>query len=416
MLGVAQAAAGPALAGTDFAHWPASPTDFDFRFLGLTALADPLRPGVPEAVQECRSAGIRVLMITGDHPATARAIAAQAGLDGQAPALTGAEIAALDDAALADAVARTNVFARVQPAQKLRIVQALQARGQVVAMTGDGVNDAPSLKAAHIGIAMGGRGTDVAREAASLVLLDDDFGAIVQAVRLGRRILDNLRKAMAFVLAVHVPIAGLALLPLLLGWPPLLLPAHIAFLELLIDPVCSIAFEAEPEEGDVMQRPPRDPAAPLFSWRLIVEGLLQGGLVFAGVAVFVHLLLAQGTAEPLARAAGFTALVAGNVALILANRGLGRQRLRSLLRPNRTLAGMLAATVALLALVLAVPPLRTLFGFAALPWPLLGSALGLGLAAVPALLLLRGLVELSARALARRHPPPLTTTEPWKPS
>ncbi|OYU65291.1 MAG: ATPase, partial [Burkholderiales bacterium PBB5] len=186
---------------------------------GLVALADPLRPGVPEAVRQCRQAGIRVLMVTGDHPVTALAIAGQAGLATPAQALTGTELANLSNKALALRLATAAVFARVMPAQKLRIVQALQAEGEVVAMTGDGVNDAPSLKAAHIGIAMGKRGTDVAREAASLVLLDDDFGAIVGAVRLGRRIYDNLRKAMGFVLAVHVPIAGLSLLPLLLGLP-----------------------------------------------------------------------------------------------------------------------------------------------------------------------------------------------------
>jgi Ca2+-transporting ATPase len=247
------------------ADWPANEHDFDFEFIGLLGLADPVRPQVPAAVAECRAAGIRVVMITGDYPATARAIARQAGLtEHEGDVLSGDEIATLSDEALRERMATVSVCARIAPEQKLRIVQALKARGDIVAMTGDGVNDAPALRAAHVGVAMGGRGTDVARESASLVLVDDNFAAIVAAVRLGRRIFDNLRKAMSYILAVHVPIAGMAMLPVLFGWPALLYPMHIALLELIIDPACSIAFENEPAESDVMQRPPRDAAAPLF--------------------------------------------------------------------------------------------------------------------------------------------------------
>jgi Ca2+-transporting ATPase len=275
-------------------------------------------------------------------------------------------------------VATTTVFARVMPEQKLRIVQALKANGQVVAMTGDGVNDAPSLKAAHIGIAMGGRGTDVAREASSLVLLDDDFNAIVHAVRLGRRIYDNLRKAMAFVLAVHVPIAGLSLLPLLLGLPAMFTPVHIAFLELIIDPVCSIVFEAEPEEPGVMQRPPRDPAAPLFSTALIAASLAQGVLVLGVVAGFYGVLLRSAVPEASARAATFTALVACNVALIVVNRSLSGTLWAALRRPNPALWRTLGATVVMLAAALFIPPLRTLFRFDAVAPEWLAVAMALG--------------------------------------
>ena len=197
---------------------PEAQTGFAFEFLGLIGFADPLRANVPAAVRECRSAGVRVVMITGDYPATAQAIAARAGLDAKG-VISGEELARLDDAALAERLRTATVFARIMPEQKLRIVETLKANGEVVAMTGDGVNDAPALKSAHIGIAMGGRGTDVAREASSIVLLDDDFGSIVRTIRLGRRIYDNLRKAMAYIVAVHVPIAGLALLPLLFGFP-----------------------------------------------------------------------------------------------------------------------------------------------------------------------------------------------------
>ncbi len=261
----------------DVAELPDTPHAFNFRFLGLVGLADPLRETVPDAVQQCRNAGIRVVMITGDYAQTAKAIATQAGLDAQSP-LEGSVITTLDDAALADAVKQTSVFARIMPDQKLRLVQSLKRDGEVVAMTGDGVNDAPALRAADIGIAMGGRGTDVAREAASIVLLDDDFTSIVRTVRLGRRIYDNLRKAMTYIFAIHIPIAGIALLPLLIGAPIVLLPVHIAFLEMVIDPVCSIVFEAEREEADIMNRPPRSPRSRLLSRNVVLWGLVQACL------------------------------------------------------------------------------------------------------------------------------------------
>ncbi len=365
--------------------WPASPHGFEFEPLGLVGLADPLRAEVPAAVRECRAAGVRVAMITGDHPATALAIARQAGIATEAGVLTGTEIDALDDAALRELAARVSVFARVMPTQKLRLVQAFRAAGEVVAMTGDGVNDAPALKAAHIGIAMGQRGTDVAREASSLVLLQDDFGAIVQGLRLGRRILDNVRKAMVFIVAVHVPIAGLALLPLLLGTPPLFMPLHIAFLELLIDPVCSIVFESEPDEDDVMARPPRDPAAPVLSRGLLTLGLLQGGAALAATAALYVAGLQLGWSDSLARAAVFTALVACFVALVLANRSFTAPWWASMRRPNAALWGVLAATTALLAAALWWLPLRALFRFAdPAAGPML-AALGLGAALLVAL-------------------------------
>ncbi len=241
--------------------WPDAQHDFDFEWLGLVALADPLRPEVPQAVAQCRQAGIRVVMITGDHPRTARAIAAQAGIANDR-VITGDELAQMPPQELADQVQQVSVFARIKPHQKLALVEALKAQGEVVAMTGDGVNDAPALKAAHIGIAMGQRGTDVAREAAALVLLHDDFAAIVLAIHRGRQTFANLRQAMVYTLAVHVPIIGLALLPVLFGLPLVLAPLHIAFLELVIDPACSIVFEAEEGAADLMQQPPRGRRTP----------------------------------------------------------------------------------------------------------------------------------------------------------
>ncbi len=358
VLGVAEAA----FAG---ANLPDSQRDFAFRFLGLVGLADPLRASVPEAVAQCRSAGIRVIMITGDYPATARTIAAQAGLQGER-VITGTELAALSDEGLAVAVCDVTIFARIMPEQKLRIVMALKASGAVVAMTGDGVNDAPSLKAAHIGVAMGGRGTDVAREAASIVLLDDDFGSIVTTVRLGRRIYGNLRKAMSFILAVHVPIAGLALMPLLFGMPILFGPMHIAFLEMVIDPVCSLVFEAETEEEGVMTRPPRPPAEPLFSGPTIVWSLLQGALVLAVTATIFALAPGYGLSEDQVRGLTFAALITGIVALIFVDRSMSASILTALSRPNRALAVVLPIVAGLLAVTLFWQPARDLFGFAAL--------------------------------------------------
>ena len=342
--------------------WPESQRDFQFVFLGLVGLADPLRPSVPAAVRECRSAGIRVVMITGDYPATACTIAQQAGLDAS-DVLTGDAIEPLDDSELARRARTAGVFARIMPEQKLRIVQALKADGEIVAMTGDGVNDAPSLKAAHIGVAMGGRGTDVAREASSIVLLDDDFGSIVTAIRLGRRIYDNVRKAMGFIFAVHVPIAGLALLPLVLGLPIIFGPIHIAFLEMVIDPVCSLVFEAETDEEDIMRRKPRAPDEPLFSWPLIGWSILQGGLAFGLVGAIFVIALHRGMAEDEARALTFFSLVLSIVSLILVNRSFSASLVAAFRRPNLALAWILLTVTVILSLSLLWPSASALFRF-----------------------------------------------------
>jgi Ca2+-transporting ATPase len=365
--------------------WPATEHDFNFEFMGLLGLADPVRPEVPAAVAECRAAGIRVVMITGDYPATARAIAHQAGLatlaDSAGEILSGDEIATLGDEALRERMATVSVCARIAPEQKLRIVQALKGRGDIVAMTGDGVNDAPALRAAHVGVAMGRRGTDVARESASLVLVEDDFAAIVRAVRLGRRIFDNLRKAMSYILAVHVPIAGMALLPVLFGWPALLYPMHIALLELIIDPACSIAFESEPAESDVMQRPPRDAMAPLFAGATLWLALLQGlGVLAAVLAAFAW--ANPRLPEPEARAFAFATLVVGNLALILSNRSATRSLWTTMHIPNKTLWAVVGLAFALLLSALYIPWAVSVLRFAPLPAHELAAACGLGLVSV----------------------------------
>jgi Ca2+-transporting ATPase len=341
---------------------PASQRDFSLEFLGLVGFSDPLRPGVPEAVRECRRAGIRVIMITGDYPTTARAIGAQAGLDDGA-LIAGAQLGELADDALRHCAESTTIFARTLPEQKLRIVEALKANGEVVAMTGDGVNDAPSLKAAHIGVAMGGRGTDVAREAASIVLLDDDFASLVHTVRLGRRIYDNIRKAFGYIVAVHVPIAGLSLLPFALGWPVIFAPVHIAFIEMVIDPVCSIVFEAEREEEDTMRRPPRDPRRPLFSRALASWGLVQGTLALLVVAAAMVIAKVRSMPNDELRALVFVTLVSTNIGLILVNRTYSASILSAFKGNGPTLWAVVGVSFSLLLLSVTWSPAERLFHF-----------------------------------------------------
>ncbi len=342
---------------------PAGQHDFDFEFLGLVGLADPIRPTVPQALAECYTAGIRVVMITGDYPGTAQNIAQQIGLKTPHLFITGPELERLSDQELQQQVKNINIFARVVPEQKLRIVNAFKANGEIVAMTGDGVNDAPALKSAHIGIAMGGRGTDVARESSALVLLEDDFSSIVEAVKLGRRIFDNIKKAIAYILAIHVPIAGMSLLPVLLGLPLVFLPVHIVFLELIIDPACSIVFEAEAAERNIMCRPPRNPKEPLFNWQTISVSLLQGGSVLA--IIFAVFIIARqiGHGDQEARALTYTTLLIANLGLILTNRSWTTTIIRSWRASNPALWWVVSGTLIFLTLALYLPWARIFFKF-----------------------------------------------------
>ncbi len=342
--------------------WPQIQHDFEFELAGLVGLIDPVREGVPSAVRECREAGIRVVMMTGDNPLTAQAVGRSIGLGMET--VTGHDIEEMDEEELSRLAARTDIFARVVPLQKLKIVNALRRCGEVVAMTGDGVNDAPALKAAHIGIAMGMRGTDVAREAASLVLLDDDFSSIVHAVKLGRRIYANLTRAFSFSLAVHVPIAGMSLIPVFMDWPLLFYPVHIAFLQLIIDPVCSLVFEAEPADAHLMQMPPRKSNAPILQLKTVAWSLLQGGVVLAAMLVVYAVALPQG--EFHARTVAFSTLVFSNLGLILVSRSGSESVISGLRKPNPLLwLVLMGATVALL-LVIYLPFFHGLFGFSSL--------------------------------------------------
>jgi len=363
--------------------FPDSAHDLAFEWLGLIGLTDPLRPDIPEAVAQCRSAGIRMIMITGDYPATARVIAARAGLtedEAHDPILTGSEMEKLDEQALRNRLQDVGICARITPAQKLRLVQALQASGEVVAMTGDGVNDAPALHAAHVGIAMGQRGTDVAREASDLVLVDDRFSAIVHGIRTGRRIFNNLGLAMRYIFAIHIPIGLLALWPLLDG-PTLLLPLHLALLELVIDPACAIAFEQEAEDPSVMQRPPRDVRQPLFDAQAVRSALLQGLSLVMALTLALTWLTHSGTGtidSPAARSLCLLVLVLGSGALVLLGSGQGWRR------RHPWAWGLGAGSVVLLALMMHWPVLATPLALTALPPEAWGLALAVVVCSVAA--------------------------------
>ncbi|MDE2307950.1 MAG: cation-translocating P-type ATPase [Xanthomonadaceae bacterium] len=402
----AMAARGLRVLGVARGEWrgrerPPSQHDFDFRFLGLIGFIDPPRPEVPAAIAECRAAGVRIIMLTGDHPATARAIACRVGLSERPEVITGPEIEMLDDAALRERMQRVDLCARVQPVQKLRLVQVLRQGGDVVAMTGDGVNDAPALKAADVGIAMGERGTDVAREAAALVLLDDSFASIVAAIRQGRRIYDNITKATRFVFAVHMPIIALALVPTMLHWPVLLMPVHIVLLELLIDPACSVVFESEPASRGSMTRPPRPASDSPFASANLWYAVLQGA-GFAGILLLGHaLLLGRGADPAQSRTAVFMALVLGVYLLTLANRDLSRPLLSRLSAANPWLPRMFAGVLAMLAVVIGVPFFRSVMQLAVPDLALLGACAGmLGVAAAWLEILRRTARRLKLRSLS----------------
>jgi len=345
---------------------PETQHDFSFEFIGLLGFTDPVRPSVPAAVSECYTAGMRVIMITGDFPGTARHIARQIGLKNLDRIITGPELTQMSMVELQEKIKVTNIFARVVPEQKLAIVNALKANGEIVAMTGDGVNDAPALKSSHIGIAMGERGTDVARESSSIVLLNDDFSSIVEAVRLGRRIFDNLKKAISYIFSVHVPIAGLALFPILFELPLILLPAHIAFLELIIDPACSVVFEAEKEEKNIMQRPPRNLKEKLFGKKNLIRSLFQGLSVLFFVLIVFLLALKLGKSENEARTITFAMLVFANLTLIISNLSLEGRILQKFNSQNRALWMVVGGALLSLVMVLYVPTFRELFHFSVL--------------------------------------------------
>ena len=366
-------------------RFPAEQDDFTWSFLGLVGLENPPKPNAGTVIRSFLAAGIQVKMITGDSPETAQAIARQIGLPGADGVVTGQQVMELDEITLSPLARRTAVFARMFPEAKLRVVQALKASGEVVAMTGDGVNDGPALKAAHIGVAMGRRGSEVARQAASLVLVHDDLGAMVDAVAQGRRIYQNLQKAVAYIVSIHIPIILTVTLPLLLGWrlDNLLSPIHIIVLELVMGPTCSIAFENEPAEARQMQRPPRKLGDSFLAGPALGRSVLQGLGITSAVLGVYWAAMQGGEAAPLVRTLVFTTLVLSNVFLVLVNRSFTLPVFRTLRSPNRVLWLLLSLTLAMLLTTLFFGPARQLFGFAPVPlvwlgWCILASLVGVG--------------------------------------
>lgn len=362
---------------------PSEQHDFDFEFIGLIGLSDPIRENVAGAVTECYKAGVRVIMITGDYPVTASNIGKEIGIINPDNIITGSELEQMSEDELCSRIKEVNIFARVIPEQKLKIVNALKANNEIVAMTGDGVNDAPALKAANIGIAMGEKGTDVAREASSLVLMDDNFLSIVGAIRMGRKIFDNLQKALAYIFAIHVPIAGLSLIPVFFAELPLILwPVHIVFLELIIDPACSIIFEAEPEEKNVMSRPPRNINEPFFGIKKIILSCTQGlGILLVCLAVYFT-GLKMGYSSSGVRTLTFVTLIVSNIAVILSNRSWTTNIFRILITPNRAVKWVVGGALFFLILIMEVPFLLTLFQFEKITIPELIVCIIAGLSSV----------------------------------
>jgi len=338
--------------------------DFDLEFVGLIGLSDPIRKNVPDAVKECYNAGIRVIMITGDYPVTAVNIGKGIGIRNPELFITGSELKDMPEDELCERIKTVNIFARVIPEQKLKIVNALKKNREIVAMTGDGINDAPALKASNIGIAMGEKGTDVAREASSLVLMDDNFASIVKAVRMGRKIFDNLQKALGYIFAIHVPIAGLSLIPVLFADLPLILwPVHIVFLELIIDPACTMIFEAEKEEKNVMSRPPKDINEPFFGARKIFFSCMQGiGIIVICLLVYFT-GLKMGYSEKSVRTLTFVTLIVSNIAVILSNRSWTSGIFKILATPNKAVTWIVGGAIIFLILILNIPFLLNLFQF-----------------------------------------------------
>lgn len=348
---------------------PDTQEHFEFSFCGFLGLADPIRTEIPAAIKSCYEAGIRVIIITGDYPATVQSIAAQAGIRNHGEVISGDELDAMSEEILSQRVRSVNVFARIRPEQKLKIVDALKHSGEIVAMTGDGVNDALALKAAHIGIAMGEKGTDVARAASSLALLDDNFASIVAAIRMGRKIFENLQNAFSYILAIHIPIAGLALIPAIVpGLPILLWPVHIAFHELIIDPMSSVVYEQQGDEKNIMLRPPRSTKDAFFDRRKVIFSVIQGLIVLAITLSVYFIGYNAHLPERSLRAIAFLALVLINLALAVSNLSRYRTVIGIVRRANTAAKWIIAATLILLLLTFFIPALRTIFMFQLFPF------------------------------------------------
>ncbi|MDZ4679748.1 MAG: cation-translocating P-type ATPase [Saprospiraceae bacterium] len=377
LLGVGEAV----FAGNDF---PAEQQQFQFRFRGIVAFYDPPKHNIQSVLEDFYRAGMTVKIVTGDNAATTAAIAKQVGFRGYENSISGDELMQLSDAELQERVINTQVFTRMFPEAKLKIINALKAKNEIVAMTGDGVNDGPALKASHIGIAMGKKGTEIAKEAASLVLLEDDLSKMVDAVAMGRKIYTNLKKAIQYIISIHIPIVLTVFLPLALGWiyPNIFSPVHIIFLELIMGPTCSIIYENEPMEKNTMLQKPRPFTNTFFNWKELTTSILQGLMITAGTLLIYQYAVYQGFSETITRTMVFTTLIAANIFLTLVNRSFFYSIFTTLRYKNNLVLLIIGITVAISGLLLFVPPLAKFFEFEALTIAQLSISMGIGFASV----------------------------------
>lgn len=346
-------------------NYPETQQEIPFTFKGLVAFYDPPKENITEVLKSFYAAGIGVKIITGDNARTTNAIAQEIGFLGYDKSITGGELMKLSDAELQSKVMHINVFSRMFPDAKLRIVNALKANGQIVAMTGDGVNDGPSLKAAHIGIAMGKKGTSIAKDAASLILVEDDLSKMVDAVAMGRKIYTNLKKAIQYIISIHIPIILIVFLPLALGWiyPNIFSPLHVILLELIMGPTCSIIYENEPVEADTMQRGPRPLTSTFFNIKELMISIFQGIVITLGLLFIYQWSVQNQWDENITRSMVFLTLITANVILTLVNRSFYYSLWVTLRYKNILVAVIIGVTVFLVILLFAIPFLRSLFSF-----------------------------------------------------
>jgi P-type Ca2+ transporter type 2C len=367
--------------GNDF---PVEQQEFKFTFKGIVAFYDPPKKNIQSVFEDFYTAGIEVKIVTGDNAATTAAIAKQIGFRGFEKSLTGGELMELQDDELPERVAETNVFTRMFPDAKLKIINALKAKNAIVAMTGDGVNDGPALKAAHIGIAMGKKGTEIAKQAASLILLEDDLSKMVDAVAMGRRIYTNLKKAIQYIISIHIPIVLTVFIPLALGWiyPNIFTPVHIIFLELVMGPTCSIIYENEPMENHTMRQKPRPFSTTFFNWKELATSITQGLMITAGTLITYQYAVHKGFDEALTRTMVFTVLIAANILLTLVNRSFYYSIFTTIKYKNNLVLLIISITIGVLSLLLLVKPLTRFFKFEYLNLSQLLISIGIGFVSV----------------------------------
>ena len=346
-------------------NFPEKQQDLKFDFKGIVAFYDPPKQNIPTVLQQFYKAGITVKIITGDNAATTSAIAKQIDFVGYEKSITGDELMILSDTDLEKKVLVTNLFTRMFPEAKLKIINALKANDQIVAMTGDGVNDGPALKAAHIGIAMGKKGTEIAKQAASLILVDDDLSKMVDAVAMGRRIYTNLKKAIQYIISIHIPIVLTVLLPLAFGWiyPNIFSPVHIIFLELIMGPTCSIIYENEPIENNTMLQKPRPFTTTFFNWKELTTSIIQGLVITIGILAMYQYAVSQGFNETATRTMIFTVLIAANIFLTLVNRSFYYSILTTLKYKNNLVPLIIFVTLGILCSLIYIPLLSKFFLF-----------------------------------------------------